>query len=399
MAILNRIVNILILLLVITAGVFSFMLFAKRAQLTDGMKQMADAINKAAKTMDDGSGTKSASALTAEALSHTKYSEFPETLKKLDEQTKKIMKQRNDLAKSLKAVADALGFSGFTKEKFQHMDNYENEGKKLLAASKGLKQHQGRINAAFASVGGKLGASVSAVEFASGTGYGAAVKKIEGRITAINKERNTMRGDLTAASRTIGHGKYDHVRSSAFRASLKKHDDLFKKNKNDLAVARRTIKSHEGTIKKRDGTIKSHEDKIKKLEKDINDYHNQLTDNGKKPLPGVRLSPGSPKCYELVRAKISYVSKEYGFVQLDIGKSYVIVQEYGARKNRVSFPLQAGLTMTVARGQKEIGKILVKTVNDNNSICNIVEGNVEDFKEGDDVFFSEEDRKGIPAVR
>ena len=68
MAVLNRIVNILILVLVITAGVFSFMLYSKRENLTKGMKNMADAINKTAATLDRGSGTNTKNKLAKKML-------------------------------------------------------------------------------------------------------------------------------------------------------------------------------------------------------------------------------------------------------------------------------------------------------------------------------------------
>ena len=60
MGILNRVINILILLAAIAAVVFSYMLFNKRNELTDGWRKMAEAINATAATLDDknASGTK-----------------------------------------------------------------------------------------------------------------------------------------------------------------------------------------------------------------------------------------------------------------------------------------------------------------------------------------------------
>ena len=98
-----------------------------------------------------------------------------------------------------------------------------------------------------------------------------------------------------------------------------------------------------------------------------------------------------------------YVNEEYGFVQINIGKNYVIVQEYGTKKNNVHFPMQSGLRMTIARGTGEnvvpVAKILVKTVNDESSICNVVEGAVAEINVGDDVFFNKDDRAVIPAAK
>lgn len=403
MAILNRIVNILILLLVITAGVFSFMLFAKRAQLTDGMRLMAEAINKAARTMDDGdnSGTKSASALTKEALAHTNYDKFPSVLAKLDEQTKKVMQQRNDLAKMLTDVAGKFNLKGYSLAKFQHLDNYKNVA--LIKDLEKVKNHYNQVSNKFAEVGRKTGASVSAEDFRPGGNYNAAVVKINGQIDSATRERNTMRSDLAKTGRVIGHGAYNHINSAVFQKSLARHDAMVKKLRSDLATAQNqnrrdttNINNLKKAIEKHKETIENRGDRIKFLE-------NVVTADGKKPMPAFRLTADSPECYKEVKGKISYVSSEYGFVQLDIGKSYIIIQEYGAKKNPVPFPLQSGLVMTVTRGVGEnaipVGKILVKTVNENDSICNIVKGNVSDFKVGDDVYFGLDDLKRIPAAK
>ena len=64
--------------------------------------------------------------------------------------------------------------------------------------------------------------------------------------------------------------------------------------------------------------------------------------------------------------------------------------------------LQKGHAHNVRRGSGEnaeiVATILVKTVNENNSICNVIKGNVSDIREKDHVFFSSEDMAAIPAA-
>ena len=85
MGILNRVINILILLAAIAAVVFSYMLFSKRNELTDGWQKMAAAINATAATLDDksASGTKAAQELAADKLRHTQYANLDQVLPKL----------------------------------------------------------------------------------------------------------------------------------------------------------------------------------------------------------------------------------------------------------------------------------------------------------------------------
>ena len=63
MRIVNRIVNILVLIFAITAAVFSYLLFEKREKMIDGWEKMANAISQSAKALDEKSGTKLSSEL------------------------------------------------------------------------------------------------------------------------------------------------------------------------------------------------------------------------------------------------------------------------------------------------------------------------------------------------
>ncbi|MBO4632415.1 MAG: hypothetical protein J5858_10870, partial [Lentisphaeria bacterium] len=93
MIVLNRVINILILLAAIAAVVFSYFLFSKREKLVNGWSQMATAINTAAKTLDDGgaSGTSAARDLDAEKLKHTNYEQLGQALPKLKDNVSKII--------------------------------------------------------------------------------------------------------------------------------------------------------------------------------------------------------------------------------------------------------------------------------------------------------------------
>ncbi|MBP5182982.1 MAG: hypothetical protein J6331_08165, partial [Lentisphaeria bacterium] len=124
MAILNRIVNILILLLVIAAGVFSYLLFSKRESLTKGMENMAAAISNTAATLDDGgaSGTKAAGSLKKADLDHKK--DFTALLPKLNDTAKEIVRQRNDLAKAVASAGRELGAKNVKEAALRRVDNF-----------------------------------------------------------------------------------------------------------------------------------------------------------------------------------------------------------------------------------------------------------------------------------
>jgi hypothetical protein len=141
--------------------------------------------------------------------------------------------------------------------------------------------------------------------------------------------------------------------------------------------------------------IKRYNEETKRMKKEIEDYKNKLTNNGSIELPKKMLTASDPECYKEVHGVVEYVDKDYGFIQINIGRSYSFVQPYGTVKNRVHFPLKTGRTMSVVRGsghnKQFIGKVIVTKVDENSSICNLVGGHPELYQEGDSVCFTDED--------
>lgn len=430
MAILNRIVNILILLLIIAAGVFSYMLFQKRESLTKGMKDMAGAIANTAKTLDDGgaSGTKAANNLKPADLDHKK--DFKKVLPDLDKTAREIVAQRNSLAKSIETASRTLGASGVKSVALRRVDNYEGECKKFQGAVRSFKENSDGVKRAFVTVGNTVNARISVSEL-EGTGYTVAANKIKAKVTEIRNEHNTVMRDMGYIKGKLGVAGRNYSTNTArfWRAEVDKRAEAIRKIVRERADYKRLSENQAKEIEKYkkllagDGKENERSARIASLRNDLNqnkigkggifqlvsdqkgriDHLEQvITDDGKKPMPALQLKPDSPECYKEVRGSIEYVNNEYGFVQINIGKNYMIVQEYGIKKNNVHFPLQAGLTMTVVRGSGDtaefVAKILVKTVNADNAICNVIKGNVSDIKVKDKVFFSDEDIAGIPAA-
>lgn len=403
MAILNRIVNILILLLVIAAGVFSYMLFDKRESLTRGMKDMAQAISGTAKTLDDGgaSGTKAANNLKEADLDHKKA--FKNVLPELNKTAREIVNQRNSLAKSIEKAGKTLGATGVKSASLRLVDNYENECKKFQNAIEAYKENADGVKSAFVSVGRNVGANLKASEL-EGEGYKDASKKILAKVNDIRNENSTIVRDMDYIRNKMGvSSRYSTNTARFWREAVDKKAREINTVKAERAKFKalserqaREITQLKKTIEARDKSIEDHKGRIDHLEQVI-------TDDGKKPMPALQLKADSPECYREVKGSIEYVNEEYGFVQIDIGKNYVIVQEYGVKKNNVHFPLQSGLTMTVIRGSGEstevVAKILVKTVNADNAICNVIKGRVSDIRVKDRVIFSDEDIAGIPSAK
>lgn len=403
MAVLNRIVNILILVLVITAGVFSFMLYSKRENLTKGMKNMAEAINKTAATLDKGSGTNTKNKLSSEALGHKNGPDFKGALKELNSAAEKVIIQRDALAESMAEAGKVLGGKTLNKEALMRVDGYVEQRNDFSNAVKNYKKNADSVRKEFETVGKTVGAKVSASDFANNPA--AASGEVKRKIGEVVRSKNQVVGDIALITRKLGlkERNYSLAAPKAWRdavdAKVKEINKLnseLRKYKNLSEQQNKKIEGLNKTVEKRDDTIVAQKAKI-------DHYEQVITDDGKKPMPKLQLKSDSPECYEFVKGKVVYVNEEYGFVQINIGKNYVIVQEYGTKKNNVHFPMQSGLRMTIARGTGEnvvpVAKVLVKTVNDESSICNVVEGAVAEINVGDDVFFNKDDRAVIPAAK
>ena len=402
MAILNRIVNILILVLVIAAGVFSYMLFDKRESLTGGMKEMAKAVAQTAGTLDDGgaSGTKAANTLKVSELDHKK--DFKSLLPTLNKTAGEIVAQRNDLAKTIVQAGKSLSVD-VKVDSLKLVDNSKNEVGKFLTGVENYKRNTEGVKSAFVKIGEKVGAGVKKSDL-SGEGYNLASDKIMAKVDVINKESRITKTDIAYAKRVLGvAGNNYSTNTSKF---WKEAVDKRAKQIRDITAERNKFKNLSGKQEKEIAKLKEEkanlEAELKKTGKELANRIKIITDDGKKPEPALKLQSDSPECYHYVKGSVEYVNREYGFVQIDIGKDYTIEQEYGVMKNIVRFPLQAGLTMTVTRGSGEnaevVGTIFVKTVNENNAICNVIKGSVSDIREKDTVFFSPADIARIPAA-
>ena len=404
MGILNRVINILILLAAIAAVVFSYMLFSKRNELTDGWRKMAEAINATAATLDDknASGTKAAQELAAEKMKHTEYANLDQVLPKLKDNASKIIKQRNDLAMSLQKAANTLEISGVNAKDFQNVTTYESKNKDLSSKISDFKRNRDNVFFSYVQTGSIAGASISANDLKDSSKANAAVQKVNAQINDIKARRDRFSSHIAAVSRTLGvknpnlSGKNYPAELNTSLAAIRKYKADADTTKNALAAEKRKTASLNNQIAAHRKTISNHLADIKSKQQRIDELLRVISDDGKSRIPEKLLNGKDPECYAYVKGKVEYIDKDYGFITINIGKKYEFVQKYGIKDNKVHFPLTTGKIMTVARGLNSsspefIGKVLVAKVDDYSAICNLVSGKLSDLRIGDDVYFAAED--------
>ncbi len=404
MGILNRVINILILLAAIAAVVFSYMLFSKRNDLTDGWRKMAEAINATAATLDDknASGTKAAQELATEKMKHTEYANLDQVLPKLKDNASKIVKQRNDLAMSLQKAANTLEITGVNAKDFQNVTTYESKDKDLSSKISDFKRNRDNVFSNYVRTGSTAGVSISANDLKDPSKANAAAQKVNTQINDIKARRDRFSSHIAAVSRTLGlknpnlGGTNYASELNTSLAAVRKYKADADSTKNALAAEKRRTASLNNQIAAHRKTISNHLADIKSKQKRIDELLRVISDDGKSRIPEKLLTSSDPECYGYVKGKVEYIDKDYGFITINIGRKYEFVQKYGIKDNKVPFPLTTGKIMTVARGLNSsspefIGKVLVAKVDDYSAICNLVSGKLSDLRPGDDVYFAAED--------
>ena len=404
MVILNRIMNILILLAAIAAVVFSYLLFSKREKLVNGWAQMASAITTAAKTLDDGgaSGTTAVKDLPDAKLKHTNYDELGQVLPKLKDNISKVITQRNDLSKSMQDAAAKLSIAGVDSKNIKSVTAYKDQERIFLKGVQDFRTGRDTVSKEYANTFSKFGASVSANELNNPKSCREAIDRGNMKIQDALDRKKTYASSLTQIARAAGVAA-PNVDGPAYRtdlnktvAAVKKKTAEFNKTKSQLAAEQRKTKQLTAQLEKQRKTLKSVSELKDAREKEIKRLNNILSKDGTLKIPEKLLTSKDPECYKYVKGIIEYIDRDYGFVTINIGKNYSFIQEYGTKQNRVLFPLQAGKIMTVVRNPDSdnpvfIGKIIVTKVDDSSSVCNLLTGKSQNVQEGDVVFFTDED--------
>ena len=404
MAILNRIINILILLAAIAAVVFSYLLFSKREKLVDGWSQMAKAINTAAQTLDKDSGTTYASDLTAEKLAHTNYESLGQALPKLNEAATKVRDQRNDLAESMIRAGNTLSINNVKTEELKNVKNYKSQVSTFQTGVEKFRKDRDSLSKGIIEILQQIkvtGISQSQLNNPKTFPVVIATAKDRAKIFAERQDvyENYLKkfnSALGFSSLTLSNDSYKPNLAAALKKFqiAKRESDTAKK---DLAAAQRKIKSLEAQVKSLGEKNKASLDQLRQKDAYIKHQENILTKNGSLKLPDKLLTSNDKReCYSYVRGTVEYVDAEYGFVTINIGASYVFIQQYGTKQNPVHFPIEPGKVMTVVRNldsQKPtvIGKIFISRVEEKLSVCNLIGGHPELYKAGDSVIFTPDD--------
>jgi len=412
MKVLNIFLSILILLLAVATAVFSFFLYEKRAQLIDGWEKMAQTVNKSAVSLDQGSGTEVAKALTVEELKHNKYEDLDQKLPKLPEHASNVVTERDNMAKALRSIAETVEMDNVKPlADFQALKSYQTNTSAVVSKVQDVTERQNEILQKICDSARKVSVDLT-VSALKGSNYTSEINKFNQKINFINSRINDADRQFRTIYSVTGESSQLNFSGSSYKSSTAKVVSAVRKLNSKYIEAQRTIQDKgdkvadlQKTIKARDGRIDGLNELMKKKILEIKRLKKII--NGDKDIDIV-VDPwldGSKDARLAVQGKIIKVDRKYGFVVVDIGSGTIVEQKIGTKVNKPNPVIPVNAQMIVARNiespkGKYIGEIKIMKVNEDCSIANVlstVKG--QSVAVGDTVFFSEAQVDAITTTK
>ena len=427
MGILNRVLNVLTLLVAVLVLVLGGILYVKRAQLRDRGDKMAKVIREVSVALDERSGTKYQDKLLtakfkpeAGAVDKAKEAEFAKkslhfsyykhgdglgelggnlrrVLAPFSLQAKEIVEQRNAFAETLNKMAKSLEApavdENFNKKSFQDMTSTKDKCEKLVEFAANVNSRNDMLVENLGKIANTVGCKLP-------DNYKDSCRKLQGyeepltKITdkaAELKKRTTAFGDnivaicstweLTVPAADAIKGDDYMAAVPKAEASLREKQDKFAKVQQELSTVLADLSKSENELKRKEAAADELSKQKQEIDKLIQEYQRQINGSSNDEKKDVANAAGvdANLSTQLV-GKIVSVDNRYGVAVINLGKKSEV--------RKISAPLPDNAEMFIRRGGQFIGKLQVFKSNEYNSLSNILPGPASSVPQvGDEVFF------------
>ncbi|GEM_PF-6222486 len=411
MGMLNRIVNITVLVLALVSVVFGCLLFLKREELRFRGDKMASFIVAMVKELDINSacdGSKNISDMKYEtnvkknanlaadekkSLYHTNYKNLESVLSPVRMQTENIRKQRDFLGTALNEVGIKLELKDkdkFPPAVFEGLPTYQQKKAELMGLVEKVNTRDNKIIDQIVASATVMGFSVDREQlkdidnFAGPLGdFATKVEKLKKRADAYGEHIAKICKIFGVSSPSLGGEDYGAELSNA-AAALQKEKDAYEDTKKQLAQTKEKLAKAEEDLNLANQKIDGLNKEIEKKNAEIANFQKKI----KELLEGV---DDINIIYTKLEGKVLQVNNKWDYIVIDLGKLTKMTVGEGKKKKEIIVPLPEGKTMMVSNGESYIAKVRVSRVNDNTAICDIL----PDLRNGtvsigDKVFFAPE---------
>lgn len=412
MKILNIVLGVVVLLLAAASAAASYLLYEKRVQMVNGWNKMAGAISQTAVKLEEKSGRKVSSDLSADALSHRNYAELDARLDKLKTLAADLVGQRNELVAALREAGLAAEMPQLPAEdQLLAFASSKAGSRQVITGVTHLRDRRNQLIQLIAASARKVNVQLSQSALKNGDAR-SAIKKFDERVAGIQAQFAAYRNTLSAISRLSGGGSirfddqnYAQSLSQVVR-SVTKLRDKCNAERNNVTAERNLRMQTEQQVKQRDGQLNMLRMGLNSKNEEITQYRRALGMDvgGFQPWKA-----GSPECRRAVRGKVVAVNEKFGYIGIDLGTDSQVRQPLGGKSIEVNPEIKSGMTMYVARNIDDLGKldyiakVKLTTVDTDTSIAESIEVAPDrKIQVGDAVFmedgFVASDRKSAPAA-
>ncbi|MFA6566800.1 MAG: hypothetical protein WCS96_01175 [Victivallales bacterium] len=421
MGMLNRIVNISVLVLAIVSVIFGALLFLKREELRGRGDKMAAFIVDIVKVLDvnsacDGSNNISAAKLEIDAkkdpnkaadnqkksLYHNNYKNLETVLAPVKLQTKSIMDQRDTLGTALCDVGTKLEIpEQFPPAAFEGLPTYKQKKDQLLGLVTKVNDRDKAIIKQISASATVMGFTLETDALKNLDSYATPLAEFASKVEKLKKRSDTY-GEHIARTCKIFQIATPSLGGEDYGSELANVASAMQKVKNEFEATKVELKDTKEKLAKTEEHLNQANAKIDSLNKDIEKSNTEVAhwkkeyrramgfeDDGEKTE--TERAPAPDELVKKLEGKILEVNGKWDFVVIDLGKNSKISLPEGKKKKEIPVPLPEGKVMMVCRDSEYIAKIRITRVNDNTAVADILpdarNGNV---LVGDKVFFAPE---------
>lgn len=412
LGILNKIINILILLMAIGAVVLSFFLAEKRKDLLMRGNDLASTVESVANELDKGSETGLTRQLMARDMKQHKN--IPAVKKNAVDQAKQIIEQRDALAKTMEEVAGILNIPDVRETDFQAVASYQEKDGALVDAVSVIKERSNGIISNIVEIGDKIGVSIDPLTLKN-QNYKEALAKLDTQVEDLHKRNGNYVNHIAEVTSLLGVEEPD-LRGADYTSSLETamqginlYKRTFEQTRSDLDATKKQVEKAQKSLAKLENELTEESKEKESLRKELADAKDQIEKINKLRSMGPNaegktedfrvLTSKDPEALKLLKGKVIDVNRKWDFVVINLGKENTVYQKIDDKTvNPVPVKLPLDREMTVARGigveNEFVGKIKIVKVYDVCAIGNILpEPKGGSIEKGDIVYFQDEEKK------
>ena len=357
MKILNIILCIFIFLLAAASAVFSYFLFEKRSQFVSSHQKMAAEISSVSSKLISGSKN-ATTPLNESALAHDQHDKLDSLLPNLSSQADNLITQRNTMADGFIGIANALSMGNVPAvAELQDMDTYKSHLPRIEESAHHVTASRNKMNMALITFASKY--KINITDFISRPEE--ELKKIGEYITSIQEINDEYRKALRLAF-SSADGRAKVLASSEISAAVRKRDidTILKHIRSRIAqikAIQRQLAAEKGISAGLRREVARGKSNLEKQMRNMNRISGELQRLKRHIGVSDTFQPwgdGSIEARSRMIGKITGVSKEYGYMVVDLGSRSVVYQlDRNGTRRPVPIKLDDTVEVIVVRGNEK----------------------------------------------